>query len=49
MFHVCEVCNMFGYVIIGVIAAAAVVFIVWRVKTAFISRKLKTCKKIGCS
>ena len=35
---------MFGYVIIGVIAAVAVVFIV---KTAFISRKLKTCIKIA--
>ena len=35
---------MFGYVIIGVIAAVALVFIV---KTAFISRKLKTCIKIA--
>ena len=47
MFHVCEVCNMFGYVVIGIIAAAVVIFIVWRVKTAFISRKLKTYKKIA--
>ena len=47
MFHVCEVCNMFGYVVIGIIAAAVVIFIVWLVKNAFISRKLKTYKKIA--
>ena len=33
--------------VIGVTAPAAVVFIVWLVKTAFISRKLKTCIKIA--
>ena len=31
MFHVCEVCNMFGYVVIGIIAAAVIIFIVWLV------------------
>ena len=38
---------MFGYVVIGIIAAAVIIFIVWLVKNAFISRKLKTYKKIA--
>lgn len=38
---------MFGYVVIGVIAAVILIFIVWLVKNAFISRKLKTCIKIA--
>lgn len=38
---------MFGYVVIGIIAAAVIIFIVWLVKNAFISRKLKTCIKIA--
>lgn len=38
---------MFGYVVIGIIAAAILIFIVWLVKTAFISRKLKNCVKIA--
>ena len=38
---------MFGYVVIGIIAAAVIIFIVWLVKNAFISRRLKTCIKIA--
>lgn len=38
---------MFGYVVIGIIAAAVIIFVVWLVKNAFISRKLKTCIKIA--
>ena len=38
---------MFGYVVIGIIAAAVIIFIVWLVKNALISRKLKTCIKIA--
>ena len=47
MFHVCEVCNMFGYVVIGIIAAVILIFIVWLVKAVFIpSFKLKNYMKI---
>ena len=38
---------MFGYVVIGIIAAAVIIFIVWLVKNAFISRRLKTCINIA--